>query len=53
MRIKKITFGSGQAWVSIYSDDDFYLGTWHVTNKQFVEALRLEMPTNIRLWKEE
>ncbi len=48
MKIDKITFKNGQAWVVIRSEfDGEYLGTWHVVSRDMVKLLREEMPTEI------
>ena len=44
MKIDKITFKNEQAWVVIRSNNDEYLGTWHVVNGDFVKLLMKEMP---------
>ena len=49
MRIDKITFKNGQAWV-VVKEDEFngkYIGTWHITNIETVELLREDMPEEI------
>lgn len=47
MKIDKITFKENQAWLVIRSKDNVYLGTWHTTDPEFVNALRKENPTEI------
>ena len=49
MKIDKITFKESQAWIVIKSDDGDYLGTWHSANPEFVNAIRKENPTIIRI----
>jgi hypothetical protein len=44
MIIDKITFKDNQAWIVIKTKEGEYLGTWHVVNPAFVEAIRKEMP---------
>lgn len=48
MIIDKITFKDNQAWIVIRSENGDYLGTWHTTNSNFVEALRKENPKFIK-----
>jgi hypothetical protein len=50
MKIDKITFKEGKAWLAVFSDENEYLGTWHVVNPQFVQALQNEHPKNLRVW---
>jgi len=52
MKIDKITFKNAQAWIVVKSKDGEYIGTWHIVNEDFVEALRNEMPNKIILKKE-
>ncbi len=52
MKIDKITFKNSQAWIVVESDNDEYLGTWHVANSEFVKALQKELPNKIRVWNE-
>ena len=49
MKIDKISFKNHQAWLAIYSKDRQYLGTWHVTNPEFVEVLRNKHPRQLKL----
>jgi len=51
MKIDKITFKNEQAWVVIRSEEDEYLGTWHIVHRPFVKALREEMPEKIKFEK--
>ena len=44
MKIDKITFKNKQAWVVIRSDNNKYLGTWHIVDTDFVKSLMKEMP---------
>ncbi len=50
MKIRKITFKNNCAWLAVYSKNGKYLGTWHVVNFEFVDALRNEHPKNIKIW---
>ena len=50
MKIDKITFKKNHAWLAIYSKEKEYLGTWHVTNPEFVDVLRKEHPKNLIAW---
>ena len=50
MKVDKITFKNKKAWIAICADDGKYLGTWHVVDHGFVEALRNEHPKSIRVW---
>jgi hypothetical protein len=48
MKIDKITFKNNQVWITIYSENGIdYLGTWHSTNLEFVEAIRKLMPSKL------
>ena len=47
MKVDKISFKDGQAWISIRSTDNEYLGTWHVSHPGFVEELRLNIPKTL------
>jgi hypothetical protein len=50
VKIEKITFKNKKAWLAIYSNGGEYLGTWHVINPEFVDALKREHPQNIKAW---
>lgn len=52
MRIDRLSFRNGQAWIAVYSELGEYLGTWHVVFPEFIRALQAEMPDRIRVWKE-
>jgi len=43
MRIKKFKVKESdrglQAWASVYSDDEEYLGTWHMTSTRFIQSI--------------
>jgi len=46
--IDKITFKNDQAWVVMRSQiGEDYIGTWHITNKEFVKFLRESNPKEI------
>ena len=53
MKIDKITFKNGQAWIVIKSEDNEYLGTWHIVNPELVETLQKEMPKRIKFERDE
>ena len=49
MNIDKITFKNNQAWLVIRSEGGEYLGTWHVTQPEFVNALRESDPKKMMI----
>lgn len=52
MKIDKITFKNGQAWVVVRSEDDNYIGTWHIVDCELAKQLQKELPNKIKIWKE-
>ena len=50
MKIKKTSFKDKQVWLAVYSDKGEYLGTWHIINQEFAQAVRDENPQNIKIW---
>jgi hypothetical protein len=50
MKIDKITLKNDQAWLAIKSEDDEYLGTWHVVHPGLVRAIQKENPKKIKAW---